>query len=46
MGELDNYTFLESSDHVGNGKKIFFITFGPTSFLRHFSEGSERCYIA
>ena len=24
MGELDSYTFLESSDHVDNGKKLFF----------------------
>ena len=24
MGELDNSTFLESSDHVDNEKKLFF----------------------
>ena len=42
IGELNNYTFLESSDHVDNGKKLFFITFGATSFLRHFSKESKR----
>ena len=42
MEELDNYTFLESSDHVDNGKKFFFITFGSTSFLQQFSEGSKK----
>ena len=24
MGSLENYTFLESSDHVDNRKKLFF----------------------
>ena len=42
MGVLDNYTFLESSDHVDNRKKLFFITFGATSFLRQFSKDSKR----
>ena len=43
MGELDNSTFLESSDHVDNGKKaFFFITIGATSFLRQFFKDSKR----
>ena len=46
MGELDYYAYLESSDHADNGKKLFFITFGATSFLQQISEGSKRCYIA
>ena len=40
MGELDNYTYLESSDDVDNGKKLFLINFGATSFLWQFSKGS------
>ena len=37
MGELENYTFLESSDHANNGKKLFFHyvlgnTFSPAIF--------------
>ena len=46
MVELDNYTYSESSDHVDKGKKIFFINFRATSFLRQFSKGSEKCYTA
>ena len=46
MGELDNYTYSESSDHLDKGKQIFFINFGATSFLRQFSKGSEKCYAA
>ena len=42
MGELDTYTFLESSDHVDNRKNIFFITFGATSFPQQFSIGNKR----
>ena len=42
MGELDNYTYSESSDHLDKGKQIFFINFGATSFLRQFSKGSEK----
>ena len=41
MRELDNCTFLASSDHVDNGKKIF-ITFAATSFLQQFFKGSKR----
>ena len=36
MGELDNYTFLESSDYVDNGKKVFFLTFGAQVFSGNF----------
>ena len=46
MGELDNYIFLESSDHAHNRKKIFFITFRETSFLWPFLDGSKSYYIA
>ena len=43
MGELDNYTFLEFSDHVDNIEKLFFfVTFGATSFQQQFSKDSKR----
>ena len=46
MGDLDNFTFLETSDHADNGKNLFFINFWATSFLWQFSKGSKRFYIA
>ena len=36
MEELDNYTFLEYSDHVDNGKKLFSLILGQQVFSGNF----------